>query len=537
MDPGGADREEIRAAIERLVRSDQREGRLRPVTAYRKLFPGFGDVVDEEYERLARPEATLDSPRPPSSPDMLTVRGDAPAVPDASPVAPPHRAGLERIGPYTLVREVGRGGMGVVYLAEDSRLHRSVALKVLAPVYASSRDLHTRFQREAAIAARLDHPGICSVFEAGEGDGIPFIAMRFVHGDTLEQWIQAARGAAGMDVRGPVRPTSLPAAPGAPPPAPLPKASPDGKVSTGAGTREEIVRLVHLVEKACRALHCAHEAGLIHRDIKPGNIMVTREGEPVILDFGLARDEDGTGASITQTGALMGTPAYMSPEQIAAQRIRLDRRTDIYSMGVALYEALTLRLPFTASSRDSLYQRILVSDPENLRKLNPAIPPDLKVVIDKSMEKDRERRYPTALEFAEDLRRVREMEPIRARPAGLATRMHKWVQRNPGVAIPALGAAAMAVVLPPLAFALVQKAREAARLELLDRPAMSRTTSGRAEVGLAERHLGSAMTLRRTGNTEQAREKCRTVLEITLDVPEAADLRAMAEQMLREMGE
>jgi hypothetical protein len=339
-----------------------------------------------------------------------------------------------------------------------------------------------------------------------------------------------------MEVRTAIRPSSLPAIPAAPdaPPPPRPGVRP----SSGPGTREEIDRLVHLVEKATRAVHAAHDQGLIHRDVKPGNIMVTREGEPVILDFGLARDEDGTGASITQTGALMGTPAYMSPEQIAAQRIRLDRRTDVYSMGVTLYEALTLRLPFAASSRDSLYQKILVSDPENARKLNPAIPVDLKVVLDKSMEKDRERRYPTAEGFAEDLRRVRMREPIQARPASLATRIHRWVQRNPGVAVPVLGAAAMAVVLPPLALALVEKGRAAAKEEFQvggSGAGPAGTTYSDPSLMVANDDLVDALKAKAAGNRARAREKAKSALDLSAGIPEGKRIHELAQRTLLEL--
>ncbi len=301
------------------------------------------------------------------------------------------------------MRELGRGGQAVVHLAEDARLGRKVALKVLnEPLGEGSIDALIRFQREAEVASRLDHPGICAVYEAGEFEGRHYIAMRHVEGETLAACIARARS--DRD----------------PPPVPT--------------RREEIDAIVELFERAARALHAAHEAGLIHRDVKPGNIMVSASGEPVILDFGLARDEESAGETLTLTGVLMGTPAYMSPEQLIGKGARLDRRTDVYSLGVALYERLTLRRPFVAPTREALYRAIVAQEPRRARRVNAAIGRDLEIVLVTALEKDRDRRYQTAWDMAEDLRRVRTREPIRARPAGPLLRSRRWVERNPGVA-------------------------------------------------------------------------------------------------------
>jgi eukaryotic-like serine/threonine-protein kinase len=310
---------------------------------------------------------------------------------------------MRTIGPYSVLEELGRGGQGVVYLAEDTRLNRKVALKVIETVGQDMpSDRLERFRREAEAASRLDHPNICGIHEAGEADGVPYIAMRYVEGETLADQIGAARD------------------------------KHDSGTDSTPSTREHIHAVLHRIEKVARALHVAHELGLIHRDIKPGNIMLTGDEEPVVLDFGLARDEFSDGdLSLTVSGDLLGTPAYMSPEQLMAQRIPLDRRTDIYSLGATLYECLTLRRPFEALTRAELYQSILTDQPASATSMNRAIPRDLQVVIETALEKNRDRRYQTALDFAEDLRRVREYEPIRAKPIGRLLLLKRWTQRHP----------------------------------------------------------------------------------------------------------
>ncbi len=334
---------------------------------------------------------------------------------DPAPLSPRKRVPQTVSGPTA---SSANSAAGVVYEAEDSRLPRRVALKVLSPQFAASTQLRLRFQREAELASKLDHPHVCTVYEAGEDDGAPYLAMRYVEGRTLSDLV--------LSTREMVRTTGT---------VHVPQKGEDGDVeSKPSESRLDLDRVLVLFEKAARALHYAHEKGLIHRDIKPHNIMVTADGEPVLLDFGLAREEAGEGHQLTQTGSLMGTPAYMSPEQLMAQRIKLDRRTDVYSMGVSLYECLTLKLPFEAPTVDKLYQQILTADPEDPRRLNRDMPADLKVVLDTALEKDRDRRYQSAQDLAEELRRIREHEPIRAKPVRLPTRLLRWSQRHPAVA-------------------------------------------------------------------------------------------------------
>ncbi len=333
----------------------------------------------------------------------------------------------EKIGPYTVVRELGRGGQGLVYLAEDTRLGRRVALKVLTSWGAATEQVVERFRREAAIASRLEHPGICTVYETGTAQGVPYMAMRLVEGESLSTRIASAttegvsEALSFMDLEEdePAADTEADAA----------------TLDTAAqSTQAEVLRIAKLMEAAARALHTAHEAGVIHRDIKPGNIMVTPEGDPVLLDFGLARESDGDQPTLTQTGDIFGTPAYMAPEQLLAQRMQVDRRADVWALGVTLFECLCLKRPFEAPTRDGLYQQILHRDPPDLRKLNKSIPKDLAVIVQTATEKDRDRRYQTALDFAEDLRRFRTFEPIQAKPVSQLTKLVRWTQRNPAVA-------------------------------------------------------------------------------------------------------
>ena len=208
--------------------------------------------------------------------------------------------------------------------------------------------------------------------------------------------------------------------------------------------------VLRLIEQVARALHEAHEADVIHRDVKPGNVIVTSDGQPVLVDFGVAtmlRDDTPT---VTKTGQTPGTPQYMSPEQTAGRHFELDRRTDIYSLGVTLYECLTLRLPFKDDT--DVPRQIMFAPVPDPRAMNHAISKDLKTVIETALEKDRERRYRTAADFADDLRRVREHEPIKARPVGTFMRVARWSQRNPAIAGSLM--ATFAILATALAFTL-----------------------------------------------------------------------------------
>ncbi|MBL8747060.1 MAG: protein kinase [Phycisphaerae bacterium] len=292
------------------------------------------------------------------------------------------RAVGSRLGEFTLIREIGRGGMGVVYLAEDGLLGRRVALKILSSqALASEHDL-ARFRTEAKAAARLSHPGIVPVHRYGEQEGTHYIVMEYVEGETLADRIERFRAASSS-----ARP--------------------------GTGTNDGHVReVLQIISGVAEALDYAHRRNVVHRDVKPSNILLTTEGEPRLTDFGVARI--GADQSITVTGEVAGTYYYMSPEQARAQRTQIDHRTDIFSLGVVLYECLTLQRPFTGESSHQVMQALTSIDPLPIRQLNPRVSRDLATVCHKALEKRPSDRYPTAGHFAADLRCCLSGEPILA---------------------------------------------------------------------------------------------------------------------------
>jgi serine/threonine protein kinase/formylglycine-generating enzyme required for sulfatase activity len=369
-------------------RADIEAGSVRPLGEYLVRFPGDDKRIAREY---------------------LAIEDAAKAEPSA-----------DRIAHYKIIRQIGRGGQATVYLAEDPKLRRQVALKVLEVGPAANNQAIERFRREAAITSKLDHPGICPVYDIGQDRSVLYIAMRYVEGETLATRIAEATtdgdGSMTVDLESEATDRS------------------QEKAGPRTSTPPRIAETIAIFEQAARALHVAHEHGVIHRDIKPGNLMVTKAGVPVLLDFGLAQEAEGGDVSLTLTGDMTGTPAYMSPEQLTAHRIRLDRRTDVYSLGVTLYEALTLRRPFEAPTREGLYKQILTKDPPDARGLNRHISSDLLVVLNTALEKDQDRRYQTALDLAEELRRVRMHEPIVAKPVGPVVRLARWAQRSPALA-------------------------------------------------------------------------------------------------------
>src|SRR5437773_1876309 len=309
---------------------------------------------------------------------------------------------LGELGDYELLEVVGRGGQGVVFRARQKSLNRIVALKVISLGQWASTAHLKRFRLEAEAAARLEHPGIVPIHEVGERDGSCYFSMKFVEGGQLDE---VAR-------RQPIPPR----------------------------------RAVELIAKVARTVHYAHEHGILHRDIKPGNILLDAKGEPHLTDFGLARLVESE-SSVTHTLDVLGTPSYMAPEQAAGNNAAVGSVTDVYGLGAVLYQLLTGHPPFAGGTTYETIKLVLDTEPRQPRLLNPKIDRDLSTICLKSLEKDPKRRYPSALALAEDLERWLKHEPIQARHAGVFTRGRKWVQRNPTSALLAatLSACAAAV--------------------------------------------------------------------------------------------
>ena len=369
---------------------------------------------------------------------------------------------------YRIVRELGRGGMAVVYEAVHEELKRSVAFKVLPDMYAASKEATVRFRREAKLGARLQHPNIVQVYEAGNLERTLFIAMEFVRGRTLAQFIDEARARRGE------------------------RTPPDPRATPREGTtdRAYIEASVRLTVDVLRGLQHAHDNGVMHRDIKPQNLLLDEEGRVRIADFGLARVLEDPGFS--RTGEIRGTPWYMSPEQVAASAVPIDHRTDVFSTGVTLYELLTLERPFPGTDITTVFRQILHRDPPSMRTLNPRLPRDLETIVLKAMEKEADRRYATAAEFADDLERFLNYESIIARPVGPMGRAWRRVLRHKALASVA---AALVITLIGVALLVVRSRMQTARrVETL----LARADAHR-EAGAHDREAGVLARLLRPG--------------------------------------
>jgi WD40 repeat protein len=289
---------------------------------------------------------------------------------------------------YEVLGELGRGGMGVVYLARQVKAGRVVALKVvLAGAHAGPGEL-ARFRAEAEAAARLQHPHIVPVYEVDEHDGRPFFSMEFCAGGGLDKKL--------------------------------------------AGTPLPPTEAARLVQTLAGALDAAHAAGVVHRDLKPANVLLTADGTPKVADFGLAKKLDAAGR--TTTGAVLGTASYMAPEQAAGQTKEVGPAADVYALGAVLYECLTGRPPFKGPTALETLRQVLSEEPAPPRRLQPGTPADLETICLKCLNKEPKKRYATAGELADDLRRFLAGEPVRARPVGAAERAAKWAMRKPALA-------------------------------------------------------------------------------------------------------
>jgi WD40 repeat protein/serine/threonine protein kinase len=350
------------------------------------------------------------------------------------------------LGDYRILREVGRGGMGIVYEAEQLSLGRRVALKVLP--FAATMDPRQlqRFKNEALAAAHLDHPHLVDVYGVGCERGVHFYAMRFIDGHTLAEIIEQLRelrGQEGASLPDAVVAVQTRLEPRPPRPdeqtgdyTPQPAEARETAVGMGTGrssgsarfSRSYFRSVAQLGAQVAEALDHAHQMGVVHRDIKPSNLMLDVRGKVWITDFGLARRDDA--ARVTVTGDLVGTLRYMSPEQALAKRIPIDHRSDVYSLGVSLYELLTLEPAVGGKDRQELLRQIAFEEPRPPRRLCREVPAELETIVLKAMEKNPADRYATAAELAEDLRHFLADQPIRARRPGVVQRLRKWGRRH-----------------------------------------------------------------------------------------------------------
>jgi tetratricopeptide (TPR) repeat protein len=389
------------------VRADQvqrwRAGLRMPAEAYLEAFPPLVSSAEDSLvliwgEVLLRKERG-EAPQPgeyqqrfPMHAEALAVQFELQGHLDRTPEAPtllpratsiPGAAHLPEVPGYEILGELGRGGMGVVYKARHIALDRLVALKmVLSGEFAGEQE-RARFRTEALAVARLQHPNVVQVFEVGEHQGHPYLALQYVEGGSLADRLRS----------GPQPPREA----------------------------------AELVERLARAVQAAHDKGVIHRDLKPANVLLAADGTPRIADFGLAKRLDAQ-STATQTGAIVGTPAYMAPEQAGGKSSAVGLAVDVWALGAVLYECLTGRPPFLGSTPTDILLRVLSDEPAPPRQLNPAVPRDLETIALKCLRKEPAKRYATAGDLADDLRRFLRDEPIRARPLSLTERL--WRRRR-----------------------------------------------------------------------------------------------------------
>jgi serine/threonine protein kinase/tetratricopeptide (TPR) repeat protein len=309
---------------------------------------------------------------------------------------------LMDFGDYELIEQIGRGGQGVVFRARQKSLNRIVALKIIGLGHWATEAHLKRFRLEAEAAASLEHPGIVPIHEVGERDGSCYFSMKFVEGGQLDEVVKQT---------------------------PMP-----------------IRQAAELIAKVARTVHYAHEHGILHRDIKPGNILLDAKGEPHLTDFGLARLVESE-STVTRTMEVLGTPSYMAPEQAVGNNAAVSSVTDVYGLGAVLYQLLTGQPPFAGGTTYETIRLLLDTEPRQPRLLNPKIDRDLSTICLKCLEKDPKYRYSSALALTEDLERWLKHEPIAARRTGLITRSGKWVRRNPTSALLAASVVALVAVV------------------------------------------------------------------------------------------
>jgi WD40 repeat protein/tRNA A-37 threonylcarbamoyl transferase component Bud32/Tfp pilus assembly protein PilF len=360
-------------------------GEVPQLAEYRERFPRHTEALALQFDLQGHLKTLPDAERP------------------AAGAAPGERARtLPKIPGYDVLGEIGRGGMGVVYKARQHPLNRIVALKMVLAGSLARPEEGVRFLQEAELVARLQHPNIVAVYEVGSDPDCSYLVLEFIDGPSLAQKC--------------------------------------------GGNPQPPAEAARLVEVLAGAVHEAHQCGIVHRDLKPGNILLTADGVPKIADFGLAKQvEVETG--LTRTGAVVGTPAYMAPEQAEGKPRAVGPAADVYSLGAILYQLLTGRPPFEGGTAVETMHRVMNDEPVAVRSLQRGVPRDLETICLKCLQKAPQRRYGSAAALAEDLRRFQAGEPIAARPVGTLERTWRWVRRNPGWAATAAGAVGLLLLI------------------------------------------------------------------------------------------
>jgi tetratricopeptide (TPR) repeat protein len=386
-----------------MMGAEGRDTRTRAEAAFQRWLDRFReDGEDAEEQVLAGEPADVRD-------EVRQMIADYQALRGRIGFGAPHIEAGRVIGDFRLVRELGRDGMAVVWEAEQLSLVRKVALKILLPHYSLSANALARFEREARAGGRLAHPGIVQTHAVGKADGLHYIAQELVAGGyTLVDSLADLRQEREL---------------------------PEGYYR----------RAAELFAKVAEALEHAHAHGVIHRDVKPSNILIGEKDEPRVTDFGLARIQDEL--ALSRTGEIEGTPYYMSPEQAAGRAMGIDHRTDVFSLGSSLYEALTLARAFDGDTSQQVFQKILTVDPIDPRRLRSRVPRDLAVICLRALEKNPDRRYASMATFARDLRSWLDGRSIAARPVGSIGKGLRWARRHPVATLGAVSVLVLATVI------------------------------------------------------------------------------------------